>query len=154
MEQLLAGRPDLTLEPKVASAYERAFGSLLLGAEKFRPRISPKERSVTKQLASPFTLGGLLVLLTQPRPHHPWDNGIDHVIADCATLDALNEGIQIGSEGKLCLKNGVSVLDLRPCLPQTFHHNLDEENWRELYDLVFSAIEEKRPDVILCMGAV
>lgn len=90
----------------------------------------------------------------EPRQNHPWDEGVDRVITDCKTLASLNEGLEVGSKEDLSLTNGVSLLDLRPFLPKKQHSNLKDDDWNELYRLVFLAIEAKRPKVLLCMGNV
>lgn len=156
MEQLTEGLSRVTLDPEGADTYKQAFDKLVSFAEKIRRKsISSDELLVTKQLAGPFTPGGLLVLLQEPLQYHDWGKGVDFVIADCNTLDSLDEGIRIGSEGKLGLNNGVSVLDLRPFLSREKHSRIQDPcTWEELYGLVFSAIEAKQPRVLLCMGKV
>ncbi|KAH7112365.1 hypothetical protein EDB81DRAFT_703337 [Dactylonectria macrodidyma] len=155
MDELAAGLSRITFGPEVANAYEQAFNKIVLFAENVRgPGIPLDELVVTRTLAGPFTTGGLLILLTEPRSYHPWDKGIDHVIATCNSLDSLNEGIQIGSKGHLSFKDDVSVLDLRPFLPKKLHPTLRDSEWEALYDLVFSAIEAKKTEVLLCMGVV
>lgn len=155
MEQLVTGLSHITLGSKKALTYETIFNDITLFAESFRnPNISAGERDVTKKLAKPFTTGGLLVLLMEPRENHPWDKGVDCVIADCKTLASLNEGLKLGSKEELSLTKGVSVLDLRPFLPKTQHSHLKDDDWNKLYGLVFRAIKAKRPEVLLCMGNV
>jgi hypothetical protein len=152
MEQITSSLGNITLESESRSTYEQVFGKLVLFAEKARgDLIPPNELAVTKTLAKPFSQGGLLILLLEPRPYHPWDRGVDAVISDCKTLGSLAEGVQIGSKGTLSLINDVSVIDLRPFLVKE-HHVLGDDKWEELYDLVFSAVKAKWPDVLLCMG--
>jgi len=155
MDELAAGLSRITLGLEVAKTYEKAFDEIVSFAENVRAhRIPLDELVVTKTLARPFIPGGLFVLLTEPRSYHPWDKGINSVIATCNTLDSLSEGIQIGSKGHLILKDDVSVLDLRPFLPKRLQPTLRDSEWEALNDLIFSAIEAKKPEVLLCMGDV
>ena len=78
------------------------------------------EYDVTRNLAGPFTQGGLLVLLQEPRVNHTWDYGVDWVVSDCASLDILREGLRVVSGGKLSITSDVSVIDRWPFL----HKNL------------------------------
>jgi hypothetical protein len=154
MEQITSGLDNIILDSESRSTYEQVFGKLVLFAEKARGDIiPPNELDVTKTLAKPFSHGGLLILLLEPRRYHPWDSGVDAVISDCKSLESLAEGVQIGSKGTLSLIDNVSVMDLRPFLVKK-HHVLGDDKWEELYDLVFSAVKAKRPDVLLCMGTV
>lgn len=155
MEQLVTGLSHITLDSTNVGTYETFFNDIIRFAERVRGHEIPAdERDVTKSLAMPFTTGGLLVLLMEPRQNHPWNEGVDGVITDCNTLASLNEGLEVGSKGELSLTNGVSALDLRPFLPKKQHSNLKDDSWNELYELVFLAIEAKRPKVLLCMGDV
>ena len=115
--------------------------------------IPDDELTVTKALAEPFTSGGLLVLLLEPRRYHPWSRGTGAVISNCPTLDSLNEGIQIGSGDTLSLYT-VSTIDLHPFLPRHDHAALECGKQEELNKIVFTAIEAKHPDVVLCMSKV
>ncbi|KAF2181006.1 hypothetical protein K469DRAFT_692522 [Zopfia rhizophila CBS 207.26] len=153
MEQLTAGLSNVTLGLEAANTYEQAFDKIVLFAEKARGyRIQPDELAVTKNFAGPFTHGGLFILLLEPRPYHPWSEGVNAVISNCDSLDSLNEAVQIGSKRALSLINDVSVIDLRPFLVKAHHPTLRGDEWEELYDLIFSAIKAKQPDVLLCMG--
>lgn len=155
MEQLVTDLSHITLDSKNVGTYETIFNDIIRFAESVRKhKIPADERDVTKNLAMPFTTGGILVLLMEPRQYHPWHKGVNCVIADCKTLASLNQGLEVGSKEELSLTNGVSVLDLRPFLPKKQHPHLKENDWNEVYGLVFLAIEAKRPKVLLCMGDV
>lgn len=93
-------------------------------------------------------------MLEEPRRWHPWDKGVNYVISECQSLNLLNKGHQIGSKGLLDLTKGVSVIDSRPFLSKGAYPALEEDEWEKLYDLVLVAIQAKKPDVLLCMGAV
>jgi hypothetical protein len=135
--------------------YEKAFNRLVEFAEDIRgPKISGNELKVTKELAGPFTSGGLLVLLLEPLRWHPWKEGVDRVISGCGTLDLVEERICIGSRGSLSLEKNVSLLDSYPLLAKEINRHLEDEERNRLRGLVADAIEAKRPDVILCMGTV
>jgi hypothetical protein len=143
---------DIGTQP--TTRYEHAFNEIVEFVEKNRASaVSHDELTVTNKLAGPFTYGGILVLLQEPRDNHPWPKGIDAVVSDCNTLHALNEGLQIGSNKVLSLNDNVSLLDSRPFFTETEFDDLKKKQ-DELYDLVIAAIEAKQPDVILCMGKV
>jgi hypothetical protein len=77
-------------------------------------------------------------------------SGIERVIKECDTLDALDEALQIVSN--LNLRESVSVLDVEAFYNSKFEPTEEQKN--RLNDLVFRAISAKRPKVILCMGDV
>lgn len=155
MDELIAPfSSSISLGPEPIISYEQAFDQIVLFATKARGHIPPNELAVTKTLAGPFNPGGLLILLLEPLLSHPWGEGVDRVIATCATLDSLNEGVQIASNGDLSLKDDVSVLDLCPFFAKEQYSTLDCDCKAALYNLVFSAIEAKEPEALLCMGNV
>jgi hypothetical protein len=146
----------LSLEPSPEPpTYSAIFNTIVdFAAAARRSSIPDAELDVTTKLAEPFTPGGLLVLLQEPRRTHPWESGINGVIEDCGTLDLLDTWIKLGSGGSMSLTRNVSVLDSRPLLVAEDHPDLGEEEWGELNGLVLEAIEAKRPKVVLCMGRV
>jgi hypothetical protein len=155
MEEIVERLSYVGLAPQESSAFLRAFGKIVSYARDLRGgQLSDAEIDVTRRFAGPFTCGGLLILLIEPRQQHPWHQGIHRVILDCATHSALREGIHIGSNGALSLADDVSVLDLRPFIWRRLKNRLEESQLTKLYDLVFEAICAKRPDTILCMGDV
>lgn len=148
---------DITagLESLNIGTYEAAYEKIVsFIKEDLKHTIGAKEEEVTRVLAGPFTHGGLLILLQEPRLHHPWGDGVHEVIDDCDSLKVLNEGFNLISDGRLNLTNGISVLDMRPFLAEKYHSKLDKWQWERLYDLVYNAIVAKKPDVLLCMGKV
>src|SRR5687767_1645452 len=90
-------------------AYEASFDNIvrLIGSLR-RQEVSGDEYNVTKALAGPFRVGGLLVLLQEPLGNHPWSKGADTVVSSCPTLNMLNEAICVASNGVLNLINHVS----------------------------------------------
>ena len=137
------------------ASYKKAFNDLVAFAEGVRDsEIPAAELDVTTRLAGPFTSGGLLVLLQEPQRWHPWDEGVEGVIADCKPLELVETGIDVASRGALSMTTNVSVLDSRPLLVRKEHPHVRLDEWWELNRLVARAIEAKRPDVILCMGRV
>lgn len=156
MDQLTSDLSRATLGTSATTAYEQAFNRIVAFVGKIR-NLSPvddaDEISVTRALASPFTPSGTLVLLTEPREYHPWDQGTDQVISTCNSLEVLDEGFRIATQGQYNLATHVSVLDVRPFLPKSRLPS-DEEVLTELYDLVFSAIKAKNPTALLCVGNV
>ncbi|KAH8706866.1 hypothetical protein GQ44DRAFT_763883 [Phaeosphaeriaceae sp. PMI808] len=155
IDQVTAGISKVKLRLGPISDFGRAFKKITRFVEHIRGvKIPHDELSVTNTLAGPFTRGGILVLLQEPRRYHPWSRGAAEVIADCKALQSLDEGIRLGSEGNLTLEQHVSLLDARPFLVKADNAHLDSDTWEGLYDLVFAAIEAKQPDILLCMGKV
>jgi hypothetical protein len=155
IDHLTALLHDTRIDSTIEREYETAFEKIVRFAKEHRrDTISVHEHEVTKALAEPFTQGGPLVILLEPRHKHPWKDGVDTVVRDCKSLQALDEGFKVISEGLLSLTTGVFVLDLRPFLNKKYHPQLGSEVWESLYDLVYKAIEAKKPDVLLCMGQV
>ncbi|KAK6810554.1 hypothetical protein RU639_013756 [Aspergillus parasiticus] len=153
MEEITERFSGLSFALPALDSFLDIFEKIVAYATELRDcRIPEAEIDVTRQFAGPFTCGGLLILLIEPRRRHPWHMGAHSVILDCDTLNALQEGIQIASNGALSLINHVSVLDLRPFIWSKLKDNLEEDQLVKLYDLVIEAICAKRPDTILCMG--
>jgi hypothetical protein len=154
MDELTSSLASIQPSPEPPT-YSAIFNTIVEFAAATRGSPIPDtELNITTQLAGPFTPGGLLILLQEPRPIHPWDSGFDSVIEDCKTLDLLETWIGLGSKGSMSLARDVSVLDSRPLLVAKEYLGLGEKKGGELYGLVRRAIEAKRPDVVLCMGRV
>ncbi|KAG6015560.1 hypothetical protein E4U43_005096 [Claviceps pusilla] len=147
-EELVPGLSNLHLGDS-ETEYEKAFDRVIEKAKELRPSLSIHEIHVTKELAGPFTKGGLLVLLLQPRPFHPWSKGLDAVIQNCTTLDALNDALRFYATD---LKRDVSLLDLWVCLPEGVTNSLDSVEEEKFSELVLAAVRAKKPDCILCFG--
>ncbi|KAI0120743.1 hypothetical protein BJ170DRAFT_688563 [Xylariales sp. AK1849] len=62
---------------------------------------SEAERAVTAELAGPLSIGGIAVVLQQPRHDHPFQLGVEAVIEDCATLHALDDVFLWGLRKKI-----------------------------------------------------
>lgn len=155
MEDISERLSRVRIAPQISDTFVQLFQKIVTYAGELRNhRIPDEEIDCTRQLAGPFTRGGLIILLIEPRAHHPWGAGIHRVILDCLTLRALEEGVRIGSNETLSLIDDVSVLDLRPFIWSGLRNKLQEDQLVQLYDLVFEAICAKRPDTVLCMGEV
>lgn len=155
IDQITALTHKINIDSDTTSAYETAFENIVCFVQDRREHaITKHELEVTKTLAAPFTRGGSLVLLLEPRRRHPWKLGADLVIRDCRTLRVMDDGFKLVSEGCLSFTKGVSVLDLRPFLVMDDYPQLECEVWEHLYDLVYKAIRAKEPDALLCMGNV
>ncbi|UNI22808.1 hypothetical protein JDV02_008662 [Purpureocillium takamizusanense] len=59
-------------------------------------------------------MGGIVVVLRQPRDDHPFHEGIDAVIDDCARLRALDDVFRNDSRGSIDIRKHVSIIDLLP----------------------------------------
>lgn len=115
MEDISERLSRVRIAPQISDTFVQLFQKIVTYAGELRNhRIPDEEIDCTRQLAGPFTRGGLIILLIEPRAHHPWGAGIHRVILDCLTLRALEEGVRIGSNETLSLIDDVSVLDLRP----------------------------------------
>lgn len=85
------------------------------------------EIDVTRCLAGPFDTGGLLIILQEPLQKHLWSEGANAVISSCPTLDALREGVLIGSNGSFSLLHHISILDIRPFISKQANYSLTED---------------------------
>ena len=141
-----------------SSDYETAFNKIVAFTSKRRTEdITRHEINCTRELAGPFTPGGILVLLQEPLPDHPWIDGIDAVISQCSSLSLLREAVFLGSSGNLNLEKDVSVLDRWPMHDKKTHvqlQNTHPAKMDELNYLLRNAIIAKNPEVIICMGTV
>ncbi|KAJ4986358.1 hypothetical protein SVAN01_08175 [Stagonosporopsis vannaccii] len=121
-----------------------------LGESLRRPR---KEIQVTSELAGPAVKGGIAIILQQPRGNHPFEAGVDGVIADCETLYALYETFPVVSCGTLDIRSDISIIDLLPYMSDRAD-NVDEADLKRLFNHSAQAICDKEPDVLLCAGRI
>ncbi|PVI03266.1 hypothetical protein DM02DRAFT_698162 [Periconia macrospinosa] len=141
--QITDGIHNVSIDIRARSNYSKAFNKIVDFVQNHaRQEILDDELTVTKTLAEPFTIGGLLVLLLEPRGYRPWSGGIETVISDCPTLDSLNEGIQIGSGGALSLHT-VSTIDLHPFLAKHNYATLECDKQEELNKLHMQIVGAK-----------
>lgn len=155
MDEISTGVSGLELSGPHLHVYAKAFNDIVAYICQILPEaLSAAEIDVTKSFAGPFTSGGLLVVLLEPRQRHRWSEGAHVVISDCPSLSALNEGLQITSSNILSILHRVSLLDLRPFICQLRNSRLGDREREKLYDLVIKTIDAKMPDVVLCMGKV
>lgn len=155
MEQITEDLSRVQIGSELPNDFRKVFEEIVKYASELRGyKISDDEIKVTRKLAAPFTPGGFLVLLIEPRQKHPWASGVYCVVEDCATLNALRQGFHIASNGALSLFENVSILDIRPFIWSGLKQGLKKDQLKRLYDLVIEAIYAKCPDTILCMGKV
>lgn len=155
MNEIAARASELEISGPDIHAYAQAFDNIVSYVHQVRTEPpSSAEIDVTKFYARPFTSGGLLVILLEPLYGHRWREGAHVVISDCPSLSALDEGLQVISNGTLSILRGVSLLDLRPFICQLQNSRLADHEREMLYNLVVNAIEAKKPDAVLCMGEV
>jgi hypothetical protein len=112
------------------------------------------EVDVTGDLAGPETVGGLAVILQQPRNEHPFDQGATAVIQECETLWALDQMFATVSCNTVNLLRDVSVFDLLPyTTPEEVAKNGEKlEFLGDRFDNCVEAVCRKKPDVVLCAG--
>ncbi|PMB65601.1 hypothetical protein BM221_008962 [Beauveria bassiana] len=153
LHQLTDRLDTLSLAPEPPATCYDSVQVVLNTARDHRRDLFAAEANITLHLAGPFTPGGLLTLLWQPRDSHPWHKGIDAVIEDCDTLEFLNDAtIRYYGDG---LRGNVSLFDLWFCLPPKITNVLAEKSphkLEEMEDLGMACIQAKRPTCILCMG--
>jgi hypothetical protein len=143
------------LDSNVENEYKAAFQEIVRFVKRYRKHtITEHELGVTEALARPFTQGGLLIVLLEPRIWHPWKLGVNSVIQNCRSLRVMDDGLKFVSQGLLSLTNGVCLLDLRPFFVKKCYPELNSGVWKNLYDLVYEAIKAKKPNALLCMGNV
>ncbi|PVH94444.1 hypothetical protein DM02DRAFT_661061 [Periconia macrospinosa] len=118
--------------------------SLLRGNE----QVPKDELLVTRQLASPASIGGLVVVLLKPPNSLPYHYGLDLTVQSCPTLAALDEGFRVVTCGSLSLEDITTVDSLPFIRPKD---KLPPGFKRNRYLQVFEILKAKRPDVILCM---
>ena len=90
-----------------------------------------------------------MFLLLQPLDNHPWSQGANAVIEQCATLRCLREGVNVCSRGALDLLSDISLLDLWPCFSKAEYAVLTPEERNQLDKLVLEAICLKQPEILL-----
>ncbi|KAJ0166319.1 hypothetical protein CTA2_7776 [Colletotrichum tanaceti] len=109
------------------------------------------EIEVTAKLAGPPVTGGIAVLLQQPRHSHPFEQGLDAVIADCETLRALDDIFTVVSCGTVDISKNIAVIDLVPYVTQSLA-DVDDARLKNAFRTSVETILDKRPDVLLCAG--
>ncbi|KAL7777386.1 hypothetical protein CFE70_007812 [Pyrenophora teres f. teres 0-1] len=114
---------------------------------------SRKEIQVTTELAGPAVKGGIAITLQQPRGNHPFEEGIDNVIADCETLYALYEIFPMVSCGTLDIRSDISIIDLLPYISDDITE-IDDADLTKFFNESTQAICDKEPDVLLCAGKI
>jgi hypothetical protein len=113
---------------------------------------SQAERDVTAELAGPQSIGGIAVVLQQPRHDHPFDSGVRAVIEDCPTLSALEDVFSVVSGRKLKLLPDISVIDLLPYTTDRNWGDMNNEEKASAFKAAQWALGSKQPDVVLCAG--
>lgn len=112
------------------------------------------EIEVTTGLAGPSSTGGIAVSLQQPREYHPFEEGVDAVIADCDTLAALREVFTVVSCGTLRFEQDISTIDLLPYTSEDQADQMTDEEKAHVFRGCVQAFCSKEPDVILCAGKI
>jgi hypothetical protein len=110
------------------------------------------ERAVTTEFAGPEAIGGIAVVLQQPRHNHPFESGARAVIEDCATLRTLEEVFSVVSGRKLKLLRDISVFDLLPYTTDDDWQHMNNEEKARAFKASQWAVSAKEPDVVLCVG--
>lgn len=107
--------------------------------------ITQDEIDVTAGLAGPPQIGGVCFLLQQPAQHHPYHLGERLVSEYSPTLRAISEVwrvVTMGS-GKPVILDRLPFIRPKDNTTATFHAKLQRRSMKIL--------QEKQPDVILCM---
>ncbi|TQN63745.1 hypothetical protein CSHISOI_11666, partial [Colletotrichum shisoi] len=114
-------------------------------------KLPAAEIEVTAKLAGPPVMGGIAVLLQQPRHNHPFEQGLDAVIADCETLRALDDIFSVVSCGTMDISKDIAVIDLVPYVTKSLA-DVDDTRLENAFHTSVETILDKRPDVLLCAG--
>jgi hypothetical protein len=114
---------------------------------------SHEEIEVTTELAGPPFKGGIAITLKQPRHNHPFEEGIDNVIADCGTLYALCEIFTAVSCRTLDIRNDTCIVDLLPYMSDKIS-KVNEADLEEYFNQSAQVICDMEPDVLLCAGKI
>lgn len=146
----MASRGNLTFQD--FSSYEAALQRIVAFVSEVRHMpMTAEEIDITMKFAGPTTIRGPLFLLLEPLDSHPWLDGIEKVIEDCASLRCLREAVYVCSKGTLSLITDISLLDLRPLLSKRRYAMLSPEQKVNLEKLVLDAVCQKQPDTLLVM---
>jgi hypothetical protein len=149
VEDITSSLARTHIDTNIPGTYAHVIDAIVATTAKFRNEAIPRdELKVTRDLAGPFTTGGLLILLWRPLDCHPWSKRTKIVVKECHTLDALQEAIR--GLLKLSLVDDISVLDVEPLYNSKFE--LPTEQKEVIQGLLFQAIIAKQPQIILCMG--
>jgi len=111
------------------------------------------EIKVTAKLAGPAVKGGIAITLQQPRHNHPFEKGIDAVIEDCESLDALYDIFRAVSCQTLDIRTDITIVDLLPYVFENVAKIRDDE-LEESFRVSTQIICDKEPDVLLCAGKI
>lgn len=84
LDQVTSNLAHLRINP-LPPAFRSVLQSIVDEADRLRHEIPQDEKAVTQDIAKPYCVGGLLVLLMQPRLDHPWQDGMSAVVTDCPT---------------------------------------------------------------------
>ncbi|KAF2677932.1 hypothetical protein K458DRAFT_446679 [Lentithecium fluviatile CBS 122367] len=114
---------------------------------------SREEIQVTTQLAGPAVKGGIAIALQQPRHNHPFEKGLDAVIENCETLNALCDIFTKVSCETLDIRTDITVVDLLPYVSEDVA-KIGNAKLRESFRASVQVICDKEPDVLLCAGRV
>ncbi|KAH7123592.1 hypothetical protein B0J11DRAFT_487829 [Dendryphion nanum] len=114
---------------------------------------SRKEIQVTAQIAGPPVKGGIAITLLQPRDNHRFEEGLNSVIENCKTLNALDDIFFTASCGTLDIRTGITVVDLLPYVHEKIEE-IDDTTLRESFRVSVQAICDKEPEILLCAGRV
>lgn len=88
----------------------------------------------------------LVVILQRPAPHHDYSVDFEKFVADCPTLDAVDDLIRFATKGKRSIQT-VSVFDV-----YSFKPGLDDErpSDEDCYSLLEKILKAKKPKVVIC----
>jgi hypothetical protein len=121
------------------------------GKEAGRPT---DELAVTEEIAGPATMGGIVIVLQQPRENHPFRQGTVAVMNDCPTFVALDHVFDAASRGTINIRRDVSMIDLLPYTSAAAMQEMDIKALKKAFQTSVQAVCGKRPKVVLCAGKV
>lgn len=109
-------------------------------------KIAEAEVAISADLAGPATAGGICFVLQQPANNHPCHLGIDSVVESSPTLKALL--LEIWPVVS-CGAPRPTIIDSLPFVRPIDQIDLSCKN--SIEEKCFAIIQEKRPDVVVCM---
>lgn len=107
---------------------------------------------MTGELAGPETVGGMAIILQQPRDEHPFDQGAAAVIQECDTLRTVAQVFTTVSCGTIDLLRDDPIFDLLPyTTPEEIEWNGEDFDFlSDRFNTCVEAVCRKNPDVVLC----
>ena len=136
---------DLRKIPPVA-VESTSDHQVLMFLKSFGTRLRLPEDEIFQACKLALGPGDLAILLEGPGPKHGYSVTFEQFVADCKTLNAIDELIRFATKGTRCI-GSVTVLDAFSFKPSKAQ-SIPSDN--ECKDLLAKIIRIKKPRVLLC----